>query len=129
MSRTRPGKINPIFVAFLIPLVVIVAAAVFVLMRRHERGSLDQFNFAAYQQAPDNFLGNHYNLDAQIVSQLAWDEGFGKILVVKPLDGDRRLSVFLPDSLSQNLEVGERFHLAIVIKEQGLIQVEGLEKY
>jgi hypothetical protein len=129
MSRNSPGKINPILIAFLIPLVVILAAVIFLVVRKTTRESLEQFDYAAYIKAPDNLLGNHYNLDAQVESQLAWDEGFGKLLVVKPVNGTGRLSVFVPDQVGGNLNVGERFHMNVVIKDQGLINVESLEKY
>ncbi|MGA2052510.1 MAG: hypothetical protein ABSH19_04280 [Opitutales bacterium] len=129
MSRTSPGKINPILIAFLIPLVVIIAALIFLVVRKTTHESGEQFDYAAYIKAPENFLGNHYNLDAQVESQLAWDEGFGKLLVVRPVNGSGRISVFVPDTLGENLNVGERFHMNIVIKDQGLINVESLEKY
>jgi hypothetical protein len=125
----RPGKLNPILLAFLIPLVVIVAAVIFVVVRKTSHASTEQFDYAAYIKAPQNYLGNHYNLDAQVESQLAWDEGFGKLLVVKPVDGPGRLSVFVPDKVGGNLNVGQRFHMDVVIKDQGLINVESLEKY
>jgi len=129
MTRTSPGKINPILIAFLIPLVVIVAAIVFVVVRKASHNAGDQFDYAAYIKAPDNLLGNHYNLDAQIDSQLAWDEGFGKLLVVKLVNGGGRLSVFVPDKIAGNINVGQRFHMTVVIKDQGLINVESLDKY
>jgi hypothetical protein len=130
MYRSRPGKINPILIAFLIPLVVVVAAVIFVVVRKTSHASVEQFDYAAYIKSPENFLGNHYNLDAQVESQLAWDEGFGKLLVVKPVDGSSgRVSVFVPDKVGGNLNVGQRFHMTVVIKDQGLINVESLEKY
>jgi len=129
MTRFSPGKINPILIAFLIPLVVVVAAIIFVVVRKTTHNSTDQFDYAAYHNAPNNLLGNHYNLDAQVESQIRWDEGFGKLLVVKPVSGDGRLSVFVPDKLGGNLNVGQRFHMTVVIKDQGLISVESLEKY
>jgi hypothetical protein len=84
---------------------------------------------AAYQRSPNDLAGNHYNLDAQIDAQLKWDEGFGRIVSVKPLDGSGRLSVFVPDQLGSDLRVGQRFHLSVMVKDKGLIQVEALDKY
>jgi len=129
MTRTAPGKINPILIAFLIPLVVIVAAVVFVVARKASHNSGDQFDYAAYIKSPDNLLGNHYNLDAQVVSQIRWDEGFGKLLEIQPVNGEAHLSVFVPDKLVGNLNVGQRFHMGVVIKDDGLISVESLDKY
>jgi len=129
MRRSLSGKINPVLLAFLIPLVVIIAAVVLIVLRNHFHHSLEALNVAAYQRSPNDLAGNHYNLDAQIDAQLKWDEGFGRIVSVKPLDGSGRLSVFVPDQLGSDLRVGQRFHLSVIVKDKGLIQVEALDKY
>lgn len=130
MNRRRPGKINPVFVAFLIPLMVIITAGVFMVMRNHLRHSLPAFNAEVYRNSPNELQGNHYNLDAQIESQLRVDEGFGRMLVVKMLDGaGGHLSVLLPDGVAGDFNSGQRFHLQVVIKDKGLIQVEDMAKY
>jgi len=130
MNRFRPGKINPVFVAFLIPLLVIVTAGVFVVMRNHLRHSLPAFSLDVYRNTPDELQGNHYNLDAQIESQLRVDEGFGRMLIVKALDGaGGRLSVLLPDGVTGDFNSGQRFHMQVVVKDKGLIQIEDMSKY
>jgi hypothetical protein len=130
MNRRRPGKINPVFIAFLIPLLVILTAGVFILVRHHLRHSLPDFNVEAYRNSPDELQGNHYNLDAQIESQLRVDEGFGRMLVVKTLDSSAgHLSILLPDSVTGDFNSGQRFHMQVVIKDKGLIEVEDMSKY
>jgi len=129
MYRMRPGKFQPVYIAFLIPLAVIIAACVFVVARREFHKSRPQFDTIAYNESPEKMRGNHYNLDAQIESKLAMDEGFGKILAVKPIDGSSRLPVFVPDSVASDLYVGQRFHMTVLVKDQGLIQAESLDKY
>ncbi len=129
MRRFSPGKINPVLMAFLIPLAVIIAAVVLIVLRNHFHHARETLNVAAYQHSPNDLAGNHYNLDAQIDAQLKWDEGFGRILSVKPLDGSGRLSVFVPDQLGSDLRVGQRFHMSVMVKDKGLIQVEALDKF
>jgi hypothetical protein len=129
MRRFSPGKINPILIALFIPLVVIIAAVVLIVLRNHFHHALETFNVAAYQHSPNDLAGNQYNLDAQIDAQLKWDEGFGRILSVKPLDGSGRLSVFVPDQLGSDLRVGQRFHMSVMVKDKGLIEVEALDKF
>ena len=108
---------------------VILAAIVFMLVRSRLHHSLEAFDVAAYQRSPNELAGNRYNLDAQIDSQLRWDEGFGRILSVKPLDSSSRLSVFVPDQVATDLRPGQRFHMSVLVKEKGLLQVESLDKY
>jgi len=129
MRRHPSGKINPVLIAFLIPLAVIIAAVVLIVLRNHWHHSLETLNVSAYQHSPNDLAGNHYNLDAQIDAQLKWDEGFGRLLSVKPLDGSGRLSVFVPDKVASDLRVGQRFHMSVEIKDKGLIEVESLEKF
>ncbi len=130
MKRRRTGKINPVFVAFLIPLLVIVTAGVFMVVRNHLRHSLPAFSVEVYRNSPNELQGNHYNLDAQIESQLRVDDGFGRMLVVKTLDAaGGRLAVFLPDGVEGDFNSGQRFHLQVVIKDKGLIQIEDMSKY
>jgi hypothetical protein len=129
MRRQPSGKVNPVLIAFLIPLVVIIAAVVLIVLRNHFHHSLETFNVAAYQHSPNDLAGNQYNLDAQIDAQLKWDEGFGRILSVKPLDGSGRLSVFVPEQVGSDLRVGQRFHMSVLVKDKGLIQVEELDKF
>jgi len=127
-SRT-PGKVKPVLLAFLIPLIVIVTAVVFMVARSRLHHSLEPFNQAAYQHSPTDLAGNHYSLDAQVDAQLRWDDGFGRMLSVKPMDGGNRLSVFVPDSVATDLHMGQRFHMNVLVKDKGLIQVEELDKY
>ncbi|HTB62606.1 MAG TPA: hypothetical protein VK737_03375 [Opitutales bacterium] len=130
MHRRPPGKINPVFIAFLIPLIVIVTAGVFMVVRSHLRHSLEPFNLKAYTDSPNELQGNHYNLNAQIESQLRAEEGFGRFLLVKDVDeGDKHLFVFIPAGVGGDLNSGQRFHLQVVIKDKGLIQVEDMSKY
>lgn len=129
MRRCPTGKISPVLMAFLIPLGVILAAVVFMVARNRLHHSLEPFDMAAYHRSSADLRGNHYGLDAQIVSQLEWNEGFGRLLAVKPVDGGDRLSVFVPDSVSSDVRAGQRYHMTVVIKEMGLIQAEQLDKY
>ncbi len=128
MNRHQSGKINPVLIAFLIPLIVIITAAVFMLVRNHLHESLEPFNVATYQRSPNELQGNHYNLDAQIEAQLRWDEGFGRLLKVKTVSTGEHLSVLVPDKVGGDFNAGQRFHFKVMVKD-GLIQVEDLEKY
>lgn len=129
MRRCLPGKVNPVLIAFLIPLGVMLAAGVFIFARNRMHHALEPLDVAAYHHSSADLRGNHYSLDAQIDSQLEWNEGFGRLLAVKPVNGGERLSVFVPDTVSSDVRAGQRYHLDVVIKDMGLIQVEALQKY
>lgn len=90
---------------------------------------LEVFPTSAYLESPGDFLGNSYSLKAQIHSQIKWEKGVGRILAVKPEGQSTRLPVFVPEVQGNNLHVGQRFELHVLIEEGGLIYVEDLHKY
>jgi hypothetical protein len=129
MRRQLSGKANPVLIAFLIPLCVILAAVVFMVVRSHLHHAFEPLDVDAYHRSSADLRGNHYSLDAQIDSQLEWNDGFGRLLAVKPVNGGGRLSVLVPDTVASDVRSGQRYHMNVVVKEMGIIQVEDLQKY
>ncbi len=129
MSRRPPGKVNPVLIAFIIPLAVVVTAVIFMVVRNRLHHAVEPFDAAAYNRSSADLRGNHYGLDAQIDSQLEWNEGFGRLLAVKPVNGGDRLLVFVPDQVAGDVRAGQRYHMQVTVKEMGVIQAEVMEKY
>ena len=94
-----------------------------------EFSALEVLPTESYMKKPSDFLGNTYALKSQIVSQIKWEKGVGRILAVRPESGGARLPVYVPDSVSQNLNIGQRYEMRVRIEEGGLIYVEALRKY
>jgi hypothetical protein len=82
-----------------------------------------------YVKKPGDFLGNRYVLRAQIDEQIQWEKGLGRVLAVRVDGSGTRLPVFVPEGVTDNLHVGQRYELQAVIDEGGLIYVEALRKY
>lgn len=122
-------KFNPIIIAFAIPAAAIIFALAFILLKKANVVSAsEEFPYAAYMQSPKSVEGNSYMMRAQIDSQLAFQPGVGRILSVRIPSG-ARLSVFMPDGKGGNLQVGQRYNLYVGIGNDGMIAVNGLEKY
>jgi hypothetical protein len=94
------------------------------------RSGGEAFPVPVYLEAPDNLLGNRYSLDAEIDSQLRWQEGVGRLVAVRPLEGDSsaRLPLFVADSLQSNLMVAQRYRFEISVGRGGLLTVVALRK-
>ena len=76
-----------------------------------------------------NYAGNTYTIDVLIKEQIDWLEGSGRIVLVKPVNAqDVPLLVFIADDIEQNLHVGQRYRMEVVVGEKGLLCVEGLTK-
>lgn len=82
-----------------------------------------------YVKKPGDFLGNRYLLRAQIDEQIQWEKGLGRVLAVRVDGSDRRLPVFVPEGVTDNLHVGQRYEMQAVIEQGGLIYVQALRKY
>ena len=82
-----------------------------------------------YLKQPDDFLGNNYLLRAQIVDQIKWEKNLGRVLAVRMDGSDIRLPIFVPEAVTDNLHVGQRYEFEAIIEQGGLIYVEVLYKY
>lgn len=93
------------------------------------RSDLEILPINNYLQKPGDFLGNRYVLRAQINEQLKWEKGLGRVLAVVVEGSDTRLPIFVPESVGENLHVGQRYEVEVIIEQGGLIYVEALRKY
>lgn len=82
-----------------------------------------------YVKKPGDFLGNRYVLRAQIDEQIKWEKGLGRVLAVRVEGAETRLPVFVPEGVTDNLHVGQRYEMEAIIEKGGLIYVEALRKY
>lgn len=122
-----PNKIHPAWYAVAIPLAGILLAVLLVIWRKSAAPSGERFSAKAYCAAPANYMGNRYVIDGQIDAQLQWDPDAGRLIAVRMADGDR-IPVLAKDSFRENLSVGQRYRMEILIDEGGLISLESIEK-
>ncbi len=116
----------PLFGLIFLAIVVVIGT---LLLRSGRFSGLEAFPVQAYREQPLNLLGNRYVLDAQIHSQLRWEEGVGRLIAVRPDGATERVPIFVERDAAENLQVGQRYRMRIVVRDQGLIFVEDLEKY
>jgi len=130
------SKINPLFFALGIP-VVVIAILLFVVAHRMggggRFGDLSPLSVEAYRKDWATLQGNTYRLDCQIEQQLAFVEGRGRVLAVKPIDKDParslgRIPVFVPAGSTDSFEVGQRFKCKLRVTRD-LLVVEALERF
>jgi uncharacterized membrane protein len=130
MKLKKTGKISPIVIGIFSFVIIGAGIATILVIRNQQFSSLDPLPVESYFSGPKNMIGNQYSLDAVIDSQVAWKEGTGKIMTIKPITASTlRIPVFLPDNLPGGLHVGQRYRMQIAIDQRGLIKVEAMEKY
>ncbi len=140
MGRSAPplfmSKINPLFFALGIPVVVIVILVAIVAPRMGGGGKfadLTPFSVEAYRKDWATLQGNSYRLDCQVEQQLSFVEGRGRVLAVKPIEKDPtrpagRIPVFVPVGSVDSFEVGQRFKCKLRVTRD-LLVVEALERF
>lgn len=112
---------------------VFFVAAAFVVVAEMQRNSLPSggsFPAAEYFEAPKSFAGNAYRFNAQIDSQLAYNEKTGRILLVRILDGNGGgLPVFVPAGVKNfNPMAGQKYLFRVKISNDGTLILTSFEK-
>ena len=125
-SQSSSGKTLPILLGVV---AIVVAVLLSWALQGREFSGLELLPTDSYVDKPGDFLGNTYAIKAQIDSQVKWEKGVGRILVVRPERSVVRLPVYVPDGVSDNLHIGQRYKMRARIEQGGLIYVENLRKY
>lgn len=110
-------------------LAVSLSCLLFAACGKGQFSGLEELPVDDYLERPGDLLGNTYLISAQIDSQIDWEEGVGRILAVETEGATSRVPVFVPDSMEENLYVGQRYEMRASIRKGGLIYVEDLRKF
>lgn len=120
----------PIKLKLFTPAVFIVAFFMFaVACSQGEFSDVETLPVDNYVKNPGDYLGNNYLLNAQIDEQIRWEKGLGRVLAVSLEGSNKRLPVFVAETVGGNLHVGQRYQMKVIIDRGGLIYVEELRKY
>lgn len=126
LQRMPPAKFKIPCFSFALP---ILAFCFLAGCGQGEFSDVEPLPIENYVKKPGDFLGNRYVLRAQIDEQLKWEKGIGRVIAVLDQTSTIRLPVFVPEGVSDNLHVGQRYEMKAIIEQGGLIYVEALRKY
>jgi hypothetical protein len=126
------AKPNPLLLALGIPAAVLVFVA-FVLITRQggKFAELPPFSPEAYRKDWATLQGNAYVFAGQVDRQLAYVEGSGRVLSVKPVDpakGAGAVPIRVPAELDANFESGQRYNFKLRVRRD-ILEVEDLETF
>lgn len=128
--RSRTGKGIALLGVLLAGLGVAAVAGYLAIQANGFSSNADAFPpYERYRASPANFLGNEYQLEAIIDSQLKYEEGLGRILAVTPIGSEHRLPVFVPETVQNNVHVGQRYRMIVQVRRGGRIEAQTLEKF
>lgn len=107
-----------------------ISLAIFIWYQNADSmGDMDEIPIESYLDSPLNFVGNRYRLTGQIDDLIKGDMKVGRIFSVIPQNYSIRIPVFIPESLSANLQARQRFQMGLTVKENGLLWIDDLKKY
>ena len=108
----------------------IISLAVFIWYQNADSvGDMEEIPIESYLDSPRNFVGNRYRLTGQIDDLIKGDLKVGRIFSVIPQNYSIRIPVFIPETLSANLQARQRFKMGLTVKENGLLWIDDLKKY
>jgi len=126
------AKPNPLLLALGIPAAVLVfVAAVLITRQGGKFADLPPFSPEAYRKDWATLQGNAYVFAGQVDRQLAYVEGSGRVLSVKPVDPSRgagAVPVRVPAALGANFESGQRYNFKLRVRRD-ILEVEDLETF
>ncbi len=124
--KSHRGAVRPAIIGGCCLIALILGATLY--MGFSGRGHPD-FPLEAYYDSPRAFAGNQYSLECRIDSQTDYDEGIGRMLVVRSLSGNFPLVVFSPESLSGFApHSGQVYRLDLRIDGHGVAVIQSFRK-
>lgn len=84
-----------------------------------------------YLENSNSLRGNTYKLDGVIVHSLGWSPERGRLFSLNTADGDEDcpLPILVPaDFRDLNIQKGQRYQIKVHVNENGLLQVEEMNK-
>ncbi len=122
-------NILSIILAFALPIVIIIGAVCFLIVRNTSNADLPTFPATTYSENALALRGNNYSLNVAVEKQLA-QNATGRILSVIILpDGNALLPIFVPAEKALNIEVGQRLALTVFVDESSTIVVKSIAKF
>jgi len=84
---------------------------------------------AEYREAPRNFAGNRYALDARVEELLGYRESVGRVFLVRETDSGDPLALFVdPEFEDFSPSPGQVFRFEISVAGDGLLGMDGFRK-
>lgn len=126
------AKTNPLLIALGIPAAVLIFLGILLVNRQGGKfADLPPFSPETYRKDWATLQGNAYVFAAQVDRQLAYVEGAGRVLAVKPVDsvsGTAAIPVRVPAALEVNFESGQRYRFKLRVRRD-ILEVEDLEAF
>lgn len=118
-----------ILVAIAIPMVAVLLAFLFIYLKGNSKSAENILPVDEYIIHPMSFAGNSYAFTASIVSQLAYSDTRGRIILVKPQSANGQLPILVPPTVENfNPQVSQIFTFWVKIDSEGKLIMTDFKK-
>ena len=125
--RMKGNKV--ILVAIAIPMVAVLLAFLFIYLKGNSKSAENILPVDEYIIRPMSFAGNSYAFTASIVSQLAYSDTRGRIILVKPQSANGQLPILVPPTVENfNPQVSQIFTFWVKIDSEGKLIMTDFKK-
>ncbi len=118
-----------LLIAISIPVIAVFLALLFVFIKRNTAQAGAALPTDNYIEHPLNYAGNTYAFSAGIVSQLAYSDSRGRIILVKPQTNNNQLPIFVPPTIKNfNPQVNQVYMFSVRIDSEGKLVLTDFKK-
>lgn len=118
-----------ILIAIAIPTVALILALLFIFVKRNNVQAVYVLPVDNYIEHPLNYAGNSYSFSASIISQLAYSDTKGRILLVKLQTTNHQLPIFVPPVIKGfNPQVNQIYAFFVNIDSEGKLVLTDFKK-
>ena len=118
-----------VFISVAIPIVSVCIALIFIIVKQSLNSSNNMFPVNSYIEHPRNFSGNSYILSASIVSQLAYSDTKGRILLVKSQSKNTQIPLYISPTIKNfNPQVNQIYMFEVKVDSEGKLIMTDFRK-
>lgn len=118
-----------ILIAIAIPLVAVALALIFIFVKQNSVQSGLALPIDNYTERPLNYAGNSYSFSAGIISQLAYSDTRGRIILVRPQTTNHQLPIYVPPTIKGfNPQANQVYVFFVTIDSEGKLVLTDFKK-
>lgn len=128
MNDTKNKKSVYVKLGAVFGLAVLILVTV-VLVRSQMASGRSALPVSEYREAPRNFAGNRYALDARVEELLGFRESVGRVFLVRGTDNGSPLALFVDPKFEDFTPLpGQAYRFEISVAGDGLLGMDGFRK-
>lgn len=120
---------NPFLLLAVSLIVVIFLVGFFFISSNRGMSDVEPLPISSFSERPTNFIGNRYGMRCLVLEQLQREPEVGRLFSVQAEDSEVRIPLLVPASMEINVDIQQRYHVHLIVREGGLLVAEKMVKF